>query len=326
MTATPFRAGRAQPSELASPALAGELLDAHSAGAKVLLADISEFQPDINDAAYLAWSKAIVIRAAYGAQHDDRAWYGGARRAALLSGGARFLGIYQYITAFEDVTVQAKALLRIIGGKLNKGEIPLADIEEGAGNQAGRWATWRKVIQDGTGFDPWDYSGSFFARDHGLEPVQWVAAYQSAEPAPAHALWQFTDAFQVPGVGVSDCSVYHGSMDQLAALAYGGTVTPPPSPQPPPSGAPAFPYPAADYLGLTSPDPHCHSGAVAADRPNVRDWQAQMAHRGWTITADGLYGTQSDGVCRAFQAEKHLAVDGKVGPATWAASWNAPVT
>jgi peptidoglycan hydrolase-like protein with peptidoglycan-binding domain len=299
---------------------------AHAAGAKVLLADVSEFDPDINDAKYLAWSQAIVIRAAYGAHHDDRAWFGGARRDLLLQGGAKFLGIYQYVTAAEDVTVQAKALLRIIGGKLNEGEVPLADIEEGSGSQAGRWATWRKVIQDGTGFDPWDYAGLNFARDHGLEPVSWVAAYQSSEPPVHHSLWQFTDAFAVPGVGVADCSVWHGTIAQLAALAYGGGVIQPIPNPPPVPAAPPFPYPAADYLGLQSADPHCHSGYHAGDRPHVSAWQGQMAHRGWTITADGSYGLQSDGVCRAFQAEKNLTADGKVGPATWAASWDAPVT
>jgi hypothetical protein len=42
-----------------------------------------------------------------------------------------------------------------------------------------------------------------------------------------HKLWQFTDAFKVPGVGTADCSVFHGSIDDLAALAYQGGVKPP---------------------------------------------------------------------------------------------------
>src|SRR5262249_28973664 len=46
-------------------ALAAEAVAA--ASAKTYLADVSEFQPQINDAKYLAWSKAIIIRAAYGA-------------------------------------------------------------------------------------------------------------------------------------------------------------------------------------------------------------------------------------------------------------------
>lgn len=59
---------------------------------------------------------------------------------------------------------------------------------------------------------------------------------------------------------------------------------------------------------------------------HVRQWQAQMRARGWTIGVDGIYGVQSERVCRAFQAEKGLRVDGIVGPFTWTASWTAPVT
>jgi hypothetical protein len=60
--------------------------------------------------------------------------------------------------------------------------------------------------------------------------------------------------------------------------------------------------------------------------PDVQVWQAQMSGRGWTISVDGDFGPQSDNVCRQFQAEKGLSVDGMVGSQTWAASWNAPIT
>lgn len=59
---------------------------------------------------------------------------------------------------------------------------------------------------------------------------------------------------------------------------------------------------------------------------DVRTWQARMRERGWTIAVDGAYGPQSREVCRLFQREKGLAVDGIVGPETWAASWAAPIT
>lgn len=55
-------------------------------------------------------------------------------------------------------------------------------------------------------------------------------------------------------------------------------------------------------------------------------WQTQMAHRGWTITPDDKYGPKSEEVCRQFQAEKRLSVDGIVGPITWNATWTAPIT
>lgn len=60
--------------------------------------------------------------------------------------------------------------------------------------------------------------------------------------------------------------------------------------------------------------------------PDVLAWQRQIRARGWTITTDGYYGPVSADTCRAFQREKHLQVDGIVGPATWKATWEAPVT
>jgi len=90
--------------------------------------------------------------------------------------------------------------------------------------------------------------------------------------------------------------------------------------------APAFPYPSNHYLGKESPKPECHSGYYAADQTHVRTWQQRMKDRGWTISVDGKYGSQSDSVCRKFQAEKGLSVDGLVGPKTWEKSWSAPIT
>jgi hypothetical protein len=59
---------------------------------------------------------------------------------------------------------------------------------------------------------------------------------------------------------------------------------------------------------------------------DVRAWQQRMRDRGWKIGVDGEFGAESDRVCRKFQAEKKLQVDGEVGPNTWKASWMAPVT
>jgi hypothetical protein len=187
--------------------------------AATLLADISEFQMDVNDAMYLAWSKAIIIRAAYGDQHDDHAWRGGRRRDLFHEGGARYTAFYQYIVAGQDVTAQAREFCRLIGA-MRPGEDLYADIEEGAGNLARNWQTWAHVVHSELGWAPRKYSGRFFARDHGLAPVDWIASYGTAEPPEPHMLWQFADNFQVPGVGRCDCSVFHGSIDELAALAY----------------------------------------------------------------------------------------------------------
>jgi GH25 family lysozyme M1 (1,4-beta-N-acetylmuramidase) len=223
----PFRAGRAgetPPLAAAAAHLAAPAAASAASGQVVLLADVSEFQPDIADATYLRWSKAIVIRALYGTR-TDKAWFGGARRDALHAGGARFIGIYAYIRGDQDITAQAKALISLLG-HLRPGEKLIADIEEGPGSQQARWVTWAKAVNAGLGDPPWDYSGLNYAAAHGLQPVTWVAAYGQREPDPPHQLWQFTDAFKVPGVGTADCSVFHGSIDDLAALAYQGAKTP----------------------------------------------------------------------------------------------------
>lgn len=58
----------------------------------------------------------------------------------------------------------------------------------------------------------------------------------------------------------------------------------------------------------------------------VRTWQARMKQRGWSIKADGYYGPKAADVCRAFQRDKRLSVDGLLGPRTFAAAWTSPVT
>jgi peptidoglycan hydrolase-like protein with peptidoglycan-binding domain len=59
---------------------------------------------------------------------------------------------------------------------------------------------------------------------------------------------------------------------------------------------------------------------------DVLAWQRQMRRRGWRLEADRVYGPASEAVCRQFQAQKKLGIDGVVGPRTWAAAWTAPIT
>ncbi|MCP2341346.1 CHAP domain-containing protein [Actinomadura rupiterrae] len=55
---------------------------------------------------------------------------------------------------------------------------------------------------------------------------------------------------------------------------------------------------------------------------DVRTWQQRMSDRGWNLAVDGAYGPGSESVCRRFQSEKSLEVDGVVGPLTWRAAWS----
>ena len=74
---------------------------------------------------------------------------------------------------------------------------------------------------------------------------------------------------------------------------------------------------------------HAHPGTVHNPHFNcdetVGQWQRRMKTRGWTIVVDGDYGDRSEQVCRAFQREKRLHVDGILGPNTWRMAWEAPL-
>jgi hypothetical protein len=286
---SPFRAGR-PPGAAAVSSAAGVSFS----GNHVLLADCSEFQPDIADAAYLKWSQAIVIRAMYGDQHDDGAWYGGARRAALHAGGAKFLGIYQYVVASQDPGDQAAALVRLLG-KLQPGEKVIADIEEGSGDLADSWRIWADTIASSLGDAPWDYSGLDFAAAHNLAPVSWLADYTGTEPSPAHTLWQFTDSYAVPGMGTADCSVYHGTIAQLAALAHGGA-----KPAPGPAAEPQI---ASGAKGA----------AVVLAQQRLNAWGTSPR-----LVTDGSFGPATLAAVKAFQHAHGLTADGVIGPSTWA--------
>lgn len=304
-----FRAGRPPDERYQAPGpVTAEDAGALFTGPFTLLADVSEFQPDITDPVYLRdFSQAIIIRAMYGDAWTDHAWYGGARRMNLLDGGARFLGIYQYIRAGQDAAAQARALAQLLG-KLHPGEKIIADIEEGSGSQRARWDTWASVIRGELGDDPWDYSGLWFAQSAGLSPVDWVAAYQSAEPGVIHKLWQFTDALAIPGIGSCDCSVYHGPIDQLAALAYGGKPVPVPTPVPVPSGWTEHLMSELPVLGLNSAG------------EDVKTVQGLLCARGHVVAIDGAYGPVTRSAVTAFQHAAGFTgadLDGTVGPKTW---------
>ncbi|MFV2172468.1 N-acetylmuramoyl-L-alanine amidase [Actinomadura sp. LOL_016] len=102
--------------------------------------------------------------------------------------------------------------------------------------------------------------------------------------------------------------------DELYAWVRAGMPAGPVKPPAPGGGS------APRWPGRYLTQPPMMSGS------DVRTWQARMRERGWRLDVDGVYGARSEEVCRAFQREKGLPVDGIVGPATWAAAWTSPVT
>lgn len=135
----------------------------------------------------------------------------------------------------------------------------------------------------------------------------WIADVDHPAGQPAiSAPWTFHQYGEIGGV---DADVYNGGIAQLRAWA--GPV----------NSAPAYP---GRVLQLTSPLMH---GA------DVLTVQQRLIARGWPLQggADGWYGQHTADVVRAFQQDSTahgwpLAADAEVGPATWAALWNRPVS
>jgi hypothetical protein len=95
----------------------------------------------------------------------------------------------------------------------------------------------------------------------------------------------------------------------------------------------SVPAPRPKAAGTSAP-PWRHDHPAMPNNPRnhhptcetVRQWQARMKDRGWDIGVDAVYGDDSERVCRAFQREKQLTVDGILGPDTWRAAWESNVT
>lgn len=128
----------------------------------------------------------------------------------------------------------------------------------------------------------------------------------------------------------------------------GKAPSPAPSkPAPKPSRAPAFPLPREKgrlfYYGdpsgpITSVSGRGRNSAVPGDVAKVAgrwrskglaQFQARLIERGWNELRkdgpDGRFGKTTEKVVRQFQSVMGLKVDGKIGPATWAAAWEVPV-
>ncbi len=89
---------------------------------------------------------------------------------------------------------------------------------------------------------------------------------------------------------------------------------------PKPVKAPPFP------LGPNSSYGEYKGNRNTPSKSGVRMFQAQLRKRGWDIDVDGKFGEETTRIVKEFQKQKHLKRDGLVGPVTWRAIWEAPVT
>lgn len=57
----------------------------------------------------------------------------------------------------------------------------------------------------------------------------------------------------------------------------------------------------------------------------LKTWQKQMRKRGYSITADGKYGNETEAAAKNLQKLAGITQDGLIGPDAWYAAWVLPV-
>lgn len=128
-------------------------------------------------------------------------------------------------------------------------------------------------------------------------PATWWAPYGGRSPL----LLQFTSRASVAGItGPVDCSAFNGSAAQLASHVL--KAPPPPV------------YVREPILRLGDA-----SSAVRLAQSRLNAWGARPL-----LVLDGRFGPETLAAVRAFQQREHLAVDGVIGPLTWAALLRNP--
>jgi|SRR5215475_5292159 len=281
----------------------------------MLLPDISEWQNGADIAGIRKQTPAIILRAGYGYGHLDymfNVW-----RPKVKAAGFRFTGLYHYVRASQDITMQAKTFCAWVGA-LNTGEIPILDLEEGGGDQSGRANAWLSYVDKFYGLDKlplsqrsWLYSYPYFIRDTGLNPIfesdrhTWLAAYSSTEPAtPFHTLWQCNDGVtgahltSWAGAGYCDTNYTAHTIDELAAMGWQGTAPPPP---PVPD-----PIPTGWTDDIVQDLPNLQQGDSGNDVRTAQGLLAARVHAPEPGTADlgvdGIFGPATDAIIRQVQA------------------------
>jgi hypothetical protein len=92
-----------------------------------------------------------------------------------------------------------------------------------------------------------------------------------------------------------------------------------------------FGRPAYDNVHYVSDIPKCPSQLITLCQPplssqQIAIWKHQMVKRGFHFTgSENMFDENTQDVLRRFQQEKHLEVDGKLGPMSWRAAWELPV-
>jgi GH25 family lysozyme M1 (1,4-beta-N-acetylmuramidase) len=202
----------------------------------IRMADVSEWQSNVDAPAYLNAGHKCIIARAYSGYRADKTFPG--RRDYLRKYAFTGIGYYCYLASDVDPKTQANGFINAVG-QLKDNEWAILDVEEGSGSQTSRAQAWFDVVDKWAGFQSMLYASLYFFRDQlsgvghwGSRPI-WIAAYSSSEPSDHHDLWQFSDSYHFDGIGSCDGNLAHKTADDFIKQVRGGQApTPSPTPEP----------------------------------------------------------------------------------------------
>jgi len=247
--------------------------------------DISKWQASVD---FSKVGPAVILRAHSGNGVDSAF----AAREPQARAHQQVIGFYGYVVEGRDAATQGREFAAAVG-KLRTGEFAVCDLETGSGDQSARAEAWCHAVDVAIGGHAWGYSGEAFDHDH-LTHVSgrrlWIAAYRAAEPTGPHALWQHTDSEPHPGIGACDCSIFHGTIQQLHDLISPPTIvahaTTSPTPIAPPPPRPDLETDMSVIYAPGKPTALLAGGKVIALASNAeKDAYAAAGHGVHPITA-----------------------------------------
>lgn len=186
----------------------------------LLIGDVNDFHPVTDWPAYARFSPVLIAKATQGTSFVASTF--AETRAGAAKAGLQAFGMYHFWQPGQDPVAQAEHAVATIGHLASKPlEWLVLDVETGT-DFAGYHAFCAHA-DAALGRRTWLYGGQQLTAAVSPRP-RWIARYYDQTPDPAHApgigeaLWQFADAYAVPGVGQGDCSVYRGDVAAFLGL------------------------------------------------------------------------------------------------------------
>lgn len=186
---------------------------------------------DVNDAhtvadwgAYAAFSPVLIAKATEGTSFVSPLFE--AQRAGAQAQRLAALGLYHFWDPGYDPVAQAEHFVATVGS-LRAAPLEWAILDVESGDDMASYHAFCEHVDAALHRTTWLYGGAQLTAAATPRP-RWIARYYDQTPNPAYApgigesLWQFADAYAVPGAGAGDCSVYYGDLAGFLALVRGG--------------------------------------------------------------------------------------------------------